>query len=187
MPDDPPTESNLPRPHYRAATDLYLWHQYQGQDTNDCAAYCVAIAANALLGRAQFDGAEVAREMEGHLHKIPGWATLPWGISAYLQSKHIPARLCWLTSVDTLLLNLKENRTTIVILGDLLRRWGHAKVLYGYEPSGPVPERGFYFVDPGYPREWARPSNPLGVFWQDQAQFKQQWNNLLRISVEIRA
>ena len=185
MTNDQPNESKLTQPHYHLAADLYRWHQYQGQDTNDCAAYCVAIVANALLGRAQFDGAEVAREMEAHWQKIPGWATLPWGISACLKSKQIPARLRWLASVEMLLRNLRENRTTIVVLGDLWQRWGHAKVLYGYEPSGPVPERGFYFVDPGYPKAWARPSHPPGVFWQDQTLFKQQWNNLLRLCIEI--
>lgn len=108
-------------------------------------------------------------------------------MSGYLQSKNIPAKLNWFASVDHLLRNIQENRFTIVILGDLLKGWGHAKVLYGHEPTGPQPERGFYFVDPGYPKEWSRPHQPPGVFWQDENEFKQQWNGLFRILIEITA
>jgi hypothetical protein len=197
MSGDSSTENSRQKPHYCASTDLFQWHQYQGQDTNDCAAYCIAIAGNALFNRAEFDGAEVAREMERillvpspiphlTLHKIPGWAALPWGVAGYMQSKKIPSRLRWFASVEALIRNLQDNRTTIVILGDLLRGWAHAKVLYGYEPTGPSPQRGFYFVDPGYPREWSRLYHPQGVFWQDAAEFKQQWNNLFRIAIELR-
>ena len=199
MSDESTTDSGLRKPHYCTSTDLFLWHQYQGDETNDCAAFCISIVGNAFLNRAQFEGASVAREMERlllvpspiphlTLHKFPKWAALPWGISGYLrQSMKIPARLRWFTSVENLLQNLRENRFTIIILGDLLKGWGHAKVLYGYEPSGPLPERGFYFVDPGYPKEWSRPRFPPGVFWQEAVEFKQQWNNLFRISIEVRS
>jgi hypothetical protein len=183
-----------PQDHYQ--TDLFLWHQFQGDSTNDCAAFSIAIVGNAFLDRSQFEGFKVAREMEKvtlvtsplphlTLRKIPQWASLPWGVSGYLQSQHIPARLNWFASVDHLLRNIREERFTIVILGDLLKGWGHAKVLYGYEPTGPQP--GFYFVDPGYPKEYSRPHQPLGVFWQDENEFKQQWNSLFRILIEITA
>jgi hypothetical protein len=185
-----------PQEHYQ--TDLFLWHQYQGDDTNDCAAFSIAIVGNAFLNRPQFDGFKVAREMEKltlvtsplphlTLRKIPQWASLPWGVSGYLQSQHIPAKLNWFASVDHLLRNIRENRLSIVILGDLLKGWGHAKALYGYEADGPKPPRGFYFVDPGYPKEYSRPHQPLGVFWQDENEFKQQWNSLFRILIEITA
>jgi hypothetical protein len=185
-----------PQEHYQ--TDLFLWHQYQGDDTNDCAAFSIAIVGNAFLNRPQFDGFKVAREMEKltlvtsplphlTLRKIPQWASLPWGVSGYLQSQHIPAKLNWFASVDHLLRNIRENRLSIVILGDLLKGWGHAKALYGYEGSGPKPQHGFYFVDPGYPKEYSRPHQPLGVFWQDENEFKQQWNSLFRILIEITA
>jgi hypothetical protein len=191
-------EDTLQQPHDRCKTDLFLWHQYQGEKTNDCAAFSIAIVGNAFLNRPQLDGFQVAREMEKltlvpsplphlTLRKIPQWATFPWGISGYLQSKSIPAKLYWFASVEQLLRNIQEDRFTIVVLGDLLKGWGHAKVLYGYEPTGPQPERGFYFVDPGYPKEWSRPHYPRGVFWQDENEFKQQWNSLFRILIEIRA
>ena len=184
------------KPYYHTPTDLFLWHQYQGQETNDCAAYSIAIAANALLNERRFDGATVARAMEKvtlvrsplphfALRKIPRFAALPWGISGYLQSQHIPARLHWFGQVDDLMRNIRENRPTIVLLGEILRGWAHAKVLYGFEPTGPQPQRGYYFVDPGYPREWARPQHPLGVFVQDVEEFKREWNNLFRIYVDL--
>lgn len=200
-------ENSFQQPHYHTKTDLFLWHQYQGNNTNDCAAFSIAIVGNALLNRPQFEGFKVAREMEKvtfvasplphlTLRKVPNWATLPWGISGYLQSKNIAAKLHWFASIDHLLRNIQEDRSTIVIIGDLLKGWGHAKVLYGYEPPSPAaggvstapqPEQGFYFVDPGYPQEWSRPHHPRGVFWQDENEFKQQWNSLFRILIEIRA
>jgi hypothetical protein len=217
-------EDTLQKPHDHYQTDLFLWHQYQGDNTNDCAAFSIAIMGNAFLNRSQFEGFKVAREMEKvtlvtsplphlTLRKIPQWATLPWGVSGYLQSQHIPAKLNWFASVDHLLRNIREGRLTIVILGDLLKGWGHAKVVYGYEPpapatagpgvsssvptslggassgpeTGPQPQQGFYFVDPGYPKEYSRPLQPLGVFWQDENEFKQQWNSLFRILIEITA
>ena len=185
------------KPHYHAATDLFLWHQYQGDNTNDCAAFSIAIVGNAFLKGSQFDGFTVAREMERpafvtsplpHLtiRKIRNWASLPWGVSGYLQSKNIPAKLRWFANPEDLLRNIQEDCFSIVMIGDLLRGWGHAKVLYGFEPTGPQPERGYYFVDPGYPKEWSRPQHPRGVFWQDENEFKQQWNSLFRILIEIR-
>jgi hypothetical protein len=184
------------KPYYRTASDFFLWHQYQGENTNDCAAFSVAIVGNAFLNENRFDGGTIAREMEKivfvtsplphfTLRKIPKYATLPWGVSGYLQSKNIPAKLHWFGNVDDLLRNIQDNRLTIVIIGDLLRGWGHAKVLYGFEPAGPQPEKGFYFVDPGYPKEWSRPQHPQGVFLQGEDEFKREWNNLFRIYIDI--
>ena len=152
----------------------------------------VAIGISGWTGFAPLTLAKEAGLFKKHgldvtLRKIPQWAALPWGVSGYLQSQHIPAKLNWLASVDHLLRNIREERLTIVILGDLLKGWGHAKVLYGYEPAGPQPQQGFYFVDPGYPKEYSRPHQPLGVFWQDENEFKQQWNSLFRILIEITA
>jgi len=188
------------KPHYCINTDLYLWHQYQGDNTNDCAAFSIAIVGNALANELRFDGARVAREMEKltlasspvphlALWKIPKYASLPWGISGYLNRQNIPARLNWFASPDHLLRNIQQNRLSIVIIGDLIKGWGHAKVLYGYEPPGSAAdqaEHGYYFVDPGYPKEWSRPQHPRGVFWQAENEFKQQWNNLFRFLIEVK-
>lgn len=197
------SSTSVHKSYYHTSTDLFQWHQYQGDATNDCAAFCIAMVGNAFLNNPQFDGHTVAREMEKPvwvrspvphiaIRKLRNWATLPWGISGYLQAKHIPARLRWRGSTEDLLRNIQENRFTIVILGEpfrleglRFRGWAHAKVLYGFEPIGPQPERGFYFVDPGYPREWSRPQQPRGVFRQDEAEFRQQWGNMLRPYVEV--
>ncbi len=192
-------------PRHHTLTDLFDWHQHQGQDTNDCAAFSIAIVGNAYLNRWQFDGYTIAREMERPqfvstpvphfaLWKIPRWATLPWGISGYLKHQQIPTRLRWFGRTERLLRNIQENRFTIVIVGEPLRHeglaltgWAHAKVLYGYEPSGPEPARGFYFVDPGFPKAWSRPGMPQGVFVQDEAEFGTQWRNMLGLYVELTA
>jgi hypothetical protein len=191
------------RPQYHTSTDLFRWHQYQGDHTNDCAAFCVAIVGNAVLNRMLFDGYTVARDMENPvfvsgpvphitISKLPNWATLPWGISGYLKRKGVPSKLRWFGDTGKLLRNIQEDRFTIVIVGDPFRHeglsfngWGHAKVVYGFEPTGPRPEKGFYFVDPGYPKDWSAPRHPEGVFWQDEAEFRQQWGNMLRLYVEV--
>jgi len=204
------TEHHPPKPLYHTTTDLFLWHQYQGDRTNDCAAFSIAIVANAILNRLQFDGSTVALEMEKvvfvsqplphlTLRKIPGWASLPWGISGYLKGKGIPARLRWLGSIGDLLRNIQEDRFTIVLIGEPFSHeglryagWAHAKVLYGYEPpTGPEatgairPRPGFYFVDPGFEKHMSGlPHLPEGVFWQDEAKFKEQWYNMLRVCIE---
>ena len=206
MSGDLTIEEHISKPRYHTSIDLFRWHQYQGDNTNDCAAFSVAIIGNAILNSPHFDGYTVAREMEKPtfvsgpvphvaIRKIPNWATLPWGISGYLQSKGIRANLQWFGSTVDLLRNIQEDRFTIVIIGELLRRegfkltagWAHAKVLYGFEPTGPEPEKGFYFVDPGYPKDWSRPKHPRGVFLQDEDEFKQQWGNMLRVYVEVGA
>jgi hypothetical protein len=203
MSDDSAPAVHIDKPHDHTSTDLFLWHQYQGDNTNDCAAFSVAIVGNAVLDDPHFDGYTVARDLEKPvfvsrpvphitIFKLPNWATFPWGISRYLTRKGIPARLRWFGNTDRLLRNIQENRFTIVIIGEPLRHegfnftgWGHAKVLYGFEPTGPAPKKGFYFVDPGYPKEWSMPRHPQGVFWQDESEFKQQWGNMLRPYVEV--
>ena len=200
MSTESPTGPEVLKPRYHTSTDVFLWHQYQGESTNDCAPFSVAIVANAILNRPRFDGYAVAREMEKlafvnrplphiALRKVPNWFTLPWGISGYLQSKGIPARLRWFGDVEGLLRNARENRLTIVIIGDLLRLRGsyaHAKVLYGFEPPGsPMVKAGLYFVDPGIEKDKSGlPRLPEGVFWQDEAEFKREWGNMLRVYVE---
>jgi len=195
------------KPFYHMDTDVFRWHEYQGDRTNDCAARCIAIVGNAVLGWAQFKGSDVAREMERvvwvrspvphpTLRKLPGWAALPWGISGYLKSEGIPARLRWLGSTEDLLRNIREDRCTIVLVGGFqdgaLLPWAHAKVLYGFEPLPPPdastharPKHGFYFVDPGFEKGQAGlPHFPEGVFWQDEAEFRKEWGGLLRVYVE---
>ncbi len=205
MSNDSPTEKHIYKPHYHTSADLFHWHQYQGSNTNDCAAFSIAIVGNAILNSPHFDGYTVAREMEKvvvasrplphiTIRKIPKWATLPWGISGYLQSKGISARLRWFGSTDDLLHNIQENRLTIVLIGEPFLRegfkfkgWAHAKVLYGFEPTGPQPEKGFYFVDPGERRERSSSHQPQGVSWQDEVKFKKEWSNMLRIYIEAQA
>ena len=210
MSGDFPTDEHMQRPFYHSTTDLFVWHQFQGDATNDCAAYSIAIVGNAVLNQLHFNGDTVAREMEQvvwvnrpvphpTLLKFRNWATLPWGVSGYLQSKGIPARLHWQGGTQDLLRNIQEDRFTIVIIGEPLlfdgmryKGWAHAKVLYGYEPAaGPEtpiasrPRPGFYFVDPGFRKDAAGlPRLPEGVFWQDEAEFKQQWDGMLGIYIE---
>ncbi len=180
-------------------TPVYRYHQYQGE-TNDCGPTCAAIAANALLGEVRFQGAEVAREMNRPafearplphvvVRRVPNWATFPWGITHYLGQHGIPARWRLLNPVETLGRNLREDRISIVMLGQPLRRrgwryagWSHAKILFGH-----TPERGLLFVDPRYRRQpeadnpWAR----WGLFWQKEREFLRLWRGLGRICIEV--
>jgi len=202
MSDTATIEKRAHKPLYHMKTDLFRWHQYQGRNTNDCAAFSAAIVCNALLDSRRFDGYALAREMEKPIlvsrpvphitiRKIHKWATLPWGISGYLRSNGIRARLRWLGNTEDLLRDIREDRPTIVMIGEPFlhdgleyKGWGHAKVLYGFEPTGPLPERGFYFVDPGHPETESRTEHAPGVFRQGGSEFMQQWRNLLRLYVE---
>ena len=199
------TDHGRQSPLFVTTQDLAVWHQFQGFKSNDCAAFSLAIVANAVLQARHLDGQMVARELERlrfiktplphlALWKIPGWITFPWGISGYLRRQGILARCRWLGKIADLQRNLSENRPTVVIVGEPLRRkgiryagWAHAKVLYGYEPVGPRPARGLYFVDPGVPATWSQPSLPRGVTFQNEEEFWQQWRNMFRMYVEVPA
>lgn len=179
------------------ARPVYRHHQFQGS-TNDCGPTSLAIAANALLGREEFAGRDVAEQMshptfEWHpiphlvVPRIPGWATFPWGIVHYLRKHGFGARWRLFGTVDRLQQNLLANRITIVVIGEPLRwrkwryaGWGHVKVLFGYTPG-----RGFLFVDPGYPRRAEDPWAAHGLFWQPEAEFGRQWRNMFRIYIEV--
>jgi len=222
MSGDSRTDEHVQKPFYHSNTDLFVWHQFQGDSTNDCAAYSIAIVGNAVLNQLHFNGDTVAREMEQvawvkrpvphlTLRKFRNWATLPWGVSGYLQSQGIPAKLHWQGGLEDLLRNIREDRFTIVIIGEPLlfdglryKGWAHAKVLYGceaspepsagdYEPAAdpetpvaPRPKPGFYFVDPGFRKDAAGlPRLPQGVFWQDETEFKRQWDGMLGVYIEV--
>jgi hypothetical protein len=210
MRDDSTGSDRIQKPFYHMTSDVFRWHQFQGNSSNDCGSYSVAIVVNAILNEWRLQGDAVAHEMEKlkwvsrpvpHpvLFKFRNWASLPWGIAGYLREQGIPARWRWLGQIEDLLRNLREERFTIVLIGDLLahtRReytpWGHAKVLYGYEPPGgadvanvPPLRPGFYFVDPGFVKGVSDLPAPLeGVFWQDEHEFRTEWGNLLRICIE---
>jgi hypothetical protein len=198
-------------PLYHSHLDLFRWHQYQGRATNDCGAYCVAIATNALHQVHQMTGAAVARSMERiawvdprgphlSLSKVPGWVSLPWGMAGYLKGQGTPARWGWRGNKERLLRNLRDHLTTIVITGELLRferrsyiGWSHAKVLFGYEPAAsgerppdPVWQPGWYFVDPGVQADGSA-DLPAGLLWQSEEEFLRQWRNVLGFYVEVGA
>jgi hypothetical protein len=182
----------------RLSRPVYRYHQYQG-DTNDCGPTSVAIAVNAMLGRAELEGPTVAEEMS-HLafqwtpvphpvvQRIPKWATFPWGIVYYLRKRGFRARWHPFGTLKRLERNLSADRLTMVMMGEPWRwekdgytGWAHVKILFGQ-----LPGRGFLFVDPGFPRSAnADRLEHYGLFWQDEETFLRQWRNLLRIFIEV--
>jgi len=178
-------------------TPLHRFHQHQGS-TNDCGPFCVAIAVNALREEAILDGHAVARWMErvrrsaGRLplpvlDKVPGWATLPWGIGDELRRHGLRARWRLFGTREHLLHNLAADRVTAVAVGEPLRfvkgrwrGWGHLKLLYAWDPQW-----GWAFVDPGV-RPW--PGDPWaarGIGWQREEEFVRQWMWMLRFTMEV--
>ena len=176
---------------------LHRFHHYQG-DTNDCGPFCVAIAVNGLRGEMILEGSTVARQMERLrwsrgfpplpvLDKIPGWATLPWGLSDELRRHGFRARWRLFGTRERLLRNLLTGRVTIVAIGEPLRfvkgrwqGWGHLKLPYAWDP-----ERGWAFVDPGIARRSEDPWLVHGIGWQDDETFVRQWGWMLRFMVEV--
>lgn len=178
-------------------TSLYRFHRYQGR-TNDCGPFCVAIAVNALKNEEVLNGSRVARQMERIrprtgslplplLDKIPGWATLPWGLSDELRRHGLHSRWQFLGGRERLRRNLLADRITFVSVGEPFRfvrghwrGWGHVKILYAWDP-----QRGWAFVDPGLPLQPGNPWRSLGIGWQSEEEFVRQWTWMLRFMVEL--
>lgn len=178
-------------------TPLHRFHQDQGT-SNDCGPFCIAIAINALRGERALVGSAVAREMErlrwrnGRvpfpvLDKVPGWATLPWGLSDELRRHGVRSRWRLFTRPDRLLDNLRADRITFVAVGEPFRfragrwrGWAHVKLLYAWDPL-----RGWAFVDPGEARRAGNPWSAVGINWQTEEDFRRQWSWMWRFSVEI--
>lgn len=184
---------------YHLATPVYRYHQHQGE-TNDCGPTCLAMAANARLGEARFVGAAVAQEMNRwrpaarpRLQMTPPrirrWATFPWGIVRYLRDHGIAARWAVGGTLERLQRNLADDRITLVVIGEPLRRrgwhyagWGHYKIVFGYTPG-----QGLLFVDPAQARFPDPPAfwKQNGLSWQDEAAFLQQWKQMGRLYIEV--
>lgn len=184
---------------FHLRTPVYRYHQLQ-EKPNDCGPTSLAIAANAFLGEERFQGSTVAQEMNHPafevrpfphfvLRRFRNWATFPWGIVHYLRRNGIPSDWSRRGTEDRLRSNLRNDRITIVILGEpwrwrkwRYRGWSHAKILFGY-----TPRQGFLFVDPGRARRpddsgsWAQ----YALFWQPEREFLRQWRNTLRIFIEV--
>ncbi len=182
----------------RLTFDIWRYHEFQGA-TNDCAPFCVAIAANALLGEKRYRADEVARTLDRPVwrwwppppllvRRLPRWATFPWGPADALRRMGFQARWSLLASEERLRQNLCEDRITFVSVGDLwrwsglrYRGWGHVKILYGLDA-----ERGWAFVDPALNPATATDTwGQMGIGWQDEVSFTQQWGNMLRWTTEV--
>lgn len=157
------------------------FHVHQ-RDTNDCGPYCVAMVSNALYQAPLVNAAILAEELNrrGFPERIPGWATMPWGIVASLRRLGLHARWRPFVSLQRLFTNLRQNRITIVVLGEPLyfegrtwRGWSHYKILDTWDP-----EHGLGFVDPaafGVP----------GMTWQLLDEFRRQWAWLGKQTIEV--
>jgi hypothetical protein len=190
---------NLTSLQFHLTTPVYRYHQHQGE-TNDCGPTCLAMAANARLNEARFVGATVAQEMNHWrlrarprpqlvAHRIPHWATFPWGIVQYLRDHGIAARWALGGTLERLQRNVQDDWITLVLIGEPLRwqrgryaGWGHFKIVFGYTPG-----EGLLFVDPAQvhlpdpPKNWQQ----NGLSWQDEASFLRQWRQMGRLYIEV--
>lgn len=157
------------------------YHVHQ-RDSNDCGPYCVAMVANTLYDGPFVNAAVLAAELDqrGFPERIPGWATLPWGVVASLRRLGLRARWRVGGSLKRLFANLRQNRLTIVIIGEPLRfvgrrwqGWSHYKILVAWQP-----DRGLGFVDPFTARA-------DGMTWQSLDEFRRQWAWMGKQIVEV--
>lgn len=160
---------------------LERFHAYQG-DTNDCGAYCIAIASNSLYNMPLVNAAALASELSrrGLPDRIPGWVLFPWGVVGTFRRLGLRARWRVGARLPRLFDNVRRNLITIVILGEPLRfvnrkweGWSHYKILTTWEP-----ERELGFVDPAT-------SNATGMTWQTLEEFRRQWTWMGRQIIEV--
>jgi hypothetical protein len=171
----------VPQQSIELSLPLARYHVHQG-NSNHCGPYCVAMAANALYGGPFVNAAALAEELNqrGFPERIPDWLTLPWGVLASLRRLGLRARWHSGTSLQRLFTNLRQDRITIVTVGEPLlfegrawRGWSHYKILDAWDP-----ERGLGFVDPAA-------TAAAGMTWQTLDQFRRQWAWLAWQSIEV--
>lgn len=160
---------------------LARYHVHQ-RDSNDCGPYCVAMVTNTLYAGPFVNAAILAEELNrrGFPERIPGWATLPWGVAASLRRLGLRTRWRLGASLKQLFTNLRQDCITIVIVGEPLyfegrtwRGWSHYKILDAWNP-----ERGLGFVDPAALRV-------SGMTWQLLDEFRRQWAWMGKQIIEV--
>jgi len=161
----------IPEERVELSLPVARFHVHQ-RDSNDCGPYCVAMVTNTLYEGPFVNAAALAADLDqrGFPERIPGWATLPWGIVASLRRLGLRARWRVAASLKRLFANLRQNCLTIVIIGEPLRfverrwqGWSHYKILVAWHP-----DRGLGFVDPFTARA-------DGMTWQQLDEFRHQW------------
>jgi len=140
------------------------------------------MASNTLYEAPLVNAVALAEELNrrGFPQRIPGWATLPWGVVAALRRLGLHARWRVGASLGRLFANLDQNCITIVIVGEPLhfvgckwRGWSHYKILAVWDP-----ERGLGFVDPYTSRAGE-------IAWQRLDEFRRQWAWMGRQMIEV--
>ncbi|WP_119071928.1 hypothetical protein [Aggregatilinea lenta] len=165
------------------------YHHAQGS-TNDCGPHSAAAALGFCTGT-PVDPAVLTHEMNRPrvqmgipplvVRRIPGWATLPWGIADVLRVHGLNASWRMRASEDDLHRALREERIPLPIFGEPFRRhglrwtgWSHVAVVAGWSPT----EGAYWFVD-------SARADPLSARAQDQ--FLRLWNNMGSLLVEVEA
>ena len=112
------SEQAAQRPGIVMPYPMARWHVFQG-DTNDCGPHCVAIITNTLYGAHRVHPEDIALDLNrrGFPDRIPGWATMPWGLVGVLKRQGLQARWRKGLSTGALYENLSLGRPTIVIVG----------------------------------------------------------------------
>lgn len=174
-------EDNIPQRQLKLSLPVERFHVHQGA-TNDCGPYCVTMVSNALYQAPLVHAMALAKELSqrGFPQRIPGWATLPWGIVASLRRLGLHARWRMGASLERLFVNLRRDCVTIVIIGQPLHfvgrkwhGWSHYKILDAWDP-----ERGLGFIDPFA-------SSDVGITWQQLDEFRFQWAWMGKQMIEV--
>lgn len=150
------------------AEALLSAHQYQGQ-SNDCAAYCIAMASNAIQD-SQLDGYQVGQKMNGWvwrgllpmLRRIPNWAATPWGIVDEFCQQGFNAHWSLFNRSQKLLTLLERGHVVMPVIGQWKPMWAHVMLLVEYQP-----DNKWGFVNPA--------SNSNTTYWLKDELFIRQW------------
>jgi hypothetical protein len=174
-------------------TPLYQWHQYLGVGGQYVAAFCAAMAANALLGENKYDGIAIGEELNARPVR---WRILPFPHPVFhhpesvvlessgadiLRERGFRVCVCRFRKETDLIASLVKNHIIIITRGDLLPfrngkwvGWRDMGLLYAYSSK----IGGYGIISP-----YSSTGQPIS--WVHRQEFVKQWSNLGRTYIEV--
>jgi len=152
--------------------------QYQGS-RNDCAPFTIATIISAFTGLS-IDGVALAKRMNKPswrgifpvIHRIPNWATFPWGMVNVLKDYGFSAHWGIRYTTDQLRMSIHKGNLPIPVIGSWRPVWGHVMTLVAWNEEGLW---GFANTQ----------MNEKKIDWKTEEYFIKHWNAYSRLCIEV--